>query len=222
MAVVLQDVVSANLVLVGVGLLNEPDELEQFRNEFAPDLVLTMGLVVNGVSGTTEPSRDLTLSRERIRLTLHASRSTIAVEYPDDAGLDKLADAVAHAEKFTDLGSRSPRAFGYNMELVLEQDSGEPAIQYIARGLFRSLLQETLDWNFAGGSGQLIFTDDAGRWTISVEPRFNDAASSRVFLSVNLHKDEPRLPDEDEIRTTLSQVKERALTFAGGLDKRGE
>lgn len=224
MVALLQDVVSASLVLVGVGLLNEPDELERFRNAFTSELLVQAGpgLVTDMASGVTEPGRELTLGRERIRLTLHSSRSTIAIDYPDDDGLDRFAGAIASAVAFTDTKGRVPGAFGYNMDLVLDQDSEEPAIRYIGRGLFRSRLPEALGQNFVGGSGRLIATDTVGRWTIDVEPRFNDNSTSRIFLRVNLHKDEQRLPNEDEIRKALLQVKDRALAFAGGLDKCGE
>lgn len=219
MTVTLEDTLNANLVLVGVELLNEPDEVERFRNEMATDLRLEVGLIgTNDIPVMPEPSRSLILGRDRIRLTLQASRSMIAREYPDDAGLARLAQAASRAIEFTGLGSKMPQAFGYNMELVFSQDSGQPAIRYIGNRVFGSLSIDEPGRNLIGGVGQLIFADAAGRWTITVEPRSGDPDTSRVFLKLNLHKQEQRFPDESEIQETLEQVQQEAQAFMERLE----
>ena len=58
--------------------------------------------------------------------------------------------------------------------------------------------------------GQLIYADADGRRTITVQPRFNDTTTSRVFLSLNLHKQEQRFPDEAEIQTTLKEIQQES------------
>ena len=219
MAVNLEDVLSANLVLVGVELLNEPKEVERFHNELAPDLRLEVGMAVDVTTGLPEPSRTLTLGKDRIQLTLHASRATIAREYPDDSGLTRLAQVAARAIELTRLEGRVPRAFGYNIELVCDQNSGQPALQYIGNRLFASLLIDGPGRDFIGGTGQLIYAGADGKRTITVQPRFNDPATSRVFLSLNLHKQEQRFPDEAEIRTTLREIQQEALAFADRLEQ---
>ncbi len=219
MAMTLEDVLSVNLVLVGVELLHEPDMVERFRNELAHDLRLEVGMVVLGATGVPEPSRILTMSRDRIQLTLHASRSTIAREYPDDLGLTRLAHVADRAIELTNLEGKAPQAFGYNMELVFDQDSGQPAIQYIGNRLFGNLPTGVPGRNLVGGTGQLIFSDSAGQWTISIQPRFNDSDTRRVFLSLNLHKQEQRFPDEAEIQTTLEQIRQETLAFADRLER---
>ena len=219
MATTLEDVLNANLVLVGVELLNELDAVERFRNELAPDLRLEVGMAVDGATGLPEPSRTLTLGKDRIQITLHSSRATIAREYPDDSGLLRLAQVAARAIEFTKLESRLPQAFGYNIELVFNQSSGQPALQYIGDRLFASLPINEPGRYFIGGTGQLIYADDDGRWTITVQPRFNDTTTSRVFLSLNLHKQEQRFPDEAEIQTTLKKIQQEAVAFADRLEQ---
>lgn len=219
MTVTLEDTLNANLVIVGVELLNEPDAVERFRNEMATDLRLEAGLVANDIMAMPEPSRSLILGRDRIRLILHASRSTIAREYPDKAGLSRLAQAASRAIEFTGLGSQAPQAFGYNMELVFNQDSGQPAIQYIGNRVFGSLSIDEPGRSLIGGIGQLIFADAAGQWTIRVEPRSGDSTTSRIFLGLNLHKEETRLPDEAGILATLEEIQREAQAFMERLER---
>ena len=219
MAATLQDVVSVNLVLVGVGLLNEPDELERFRNAVDLDLRLEVGLVTNVSSGITEPSRTLRLNRERIALDLSPSRSSIAREYPGEEDLASLAKVVMQAIDSTDLRGQLPRAFGCNIELVFVQTSGQSTIQYIGERLFGSQSLGKAEWELVGGTGQLIFSDGIRRWTINVQPRPGDVDTSRVVLALNLHKDEQRFPTEGEIKDSLEEAWNEAKEFMNRLDE---
>ena len=223
MAATLHDVVSANLVLVGIGLLNQPEEAERFRRALDLDLGLEVGLVTNLQSGLAEPSRTLTLDRERIALNLTSSRSTITREYPDRdrSDLARLAQVASLAIESTDLEDDTPRAYGYNIEMVFNQDTEQSAIQYLGERLFDYGLLSKEGRDLLGGRGQLIFRDAAGQWTISVGPRPGEEATPRFFLSLNLHKDEQRLPTEDEITGSLEEVWREALAFTDRLDKRG-
>ena len=218
MAATLQDVVSVNLVLVGVGLLNKPDEVERFRNAVETDLQLEVGLVTNILSGTTEAGRTLTLNRERIVLNLSPARSSIAREYPGEGDLVPLAKVVAQAIDCTDLGEQLPRAFGYNIEIVFTQTSGQPAIQYIGERLFGRQSLGKSGWELVGGTGQLIFADGIRQWTINVQPRPGDVDTSRVVLALNLHKDEQRFPTEGEIKDSLEEAWNEAKEFMNRLD----
>ena len=220
MAATLHDVVSANLVLVGVGLLNQPDEVERFRSALGVDLRVEVGLVTNIPSGQTEPSRTLTLNRERIALDLSSWRSSIAREYPDESDLARLAQVAALAIEKTDLPEQTPQAFGYNIEMVFDQNSGQPAIQYIGERLFGQQLTSRTGWTLFGGTGQAIFTSDAGRWTITLRPQIGDTATTRVLLALNLHKDEQRFPDANEIRASLEKAWDEAVSFMNRLDER--
>ena len=222
MAATLRDVVSANLVLVGIDLLNEPDEVERFRNALDIDLRLEVGLVTNLPSGLTEPSRTLTLNRERIALNLSSSRSSIAREYPEQPDLTRLAQiaelAIGDARC---AGGQPPQAFGYNIEMVFDQSSGQPAIRYIGECLFGHQSFGKAGWSLLGGTGQLIFTDDASQWTITIRPQPGDVATTRVLLALNLHKDEQRFPTESESKASLEEVWNEAKAFMNRLDESG-
>ena len=220
MPATLRDVVSANLVLVGVGLLNEPDEVERFRNELDTDLRLEVGLVTNIPSGLTEPSRTLTLSRERIAISLSSSRSTIAREYPDRSDLARLAQIAALAINSTSRADQPIQAFGYNVEMVFDQSSLHPAIRYIGERLFGQQSFGKAGWGLSGGTGQLIFSGDDGQWTITIRPQPGDVATTRVLLALNLHKDEQRLPGASEIKDSLEKAWNEAVSFMNRLDER--
>ena len=221
MAATLHDVVSANLVLVGVGLLNDPAKVEQFRSALDSDMRIEVGLATNVQSGATEPSLTLTLNRERIVLTLSSARSTIAKEYPSVEDFTRLAEITEQAIRFTG-DVDVPRAFGYNVEMVFDQDTGLSASRYIAERLFDYSLLGKNSWDLSGGRGQLVFQGDGGQWTITVEPRFGDETTSRLFLSLNLHKDEQRMPLGKEIRGTLEEILQESQDFLNRLDRSGK
>ena len=215
----LKAVLSTNLVLVGVELLNELEMIERFRADLGPDLRLELGMVGNVVSGMAERSRILTLGKDRIKLILHASRSTIEREYPEEVGYARLAHAAVRAVESTEMGGRVPQAFGYNMELIFDQQSGQSALQYLGSRLFANHFFDEPRRNLVGGTGTLFSTDTAGRWTTTVEPHLKDPDTSVIFLQINLHKQEQRFPDETEIQTTLARIQKEALDFVSRLEK---
>ena len=212
----LQAVLSTNLVLVGVELLNEPDMVERFRDDLGPDLRLEFGMV--DVGPIVEQSRILTLGKDRIKLTLHESRSTIEREYPEKVGFARLAHAAVRAIEPTKRRGISPRAFGYNMELIFDQKSGQTALQYIGNRLFATQFDEP-GRNLIGGTGTLFSTNAVGRWTTTVEPHLRNLDTSVIFLRINLHKQEQCFPDETEIQRTLEKIQQEAMDFVSRLER---
>ena len=70
-----------------------------------------------------------------------------------------------------------------------------------------------------GGTGRLVFDGDGAQWTVAVEPRFNDETAKRIFLSLNLHRVEQRLPSTSEVETSFREVWNQAHSFATRLDE---
>lgn len=220
MTATLLDVVSTNLVLVGIGLLRNPEEAEKFKTALDLDLRVEVGLLANSQTGITEQSRTFTVNRERTALTLSATRSTISREYPEHKDLARLATLATQAIECSDRGDQTLQAFGYNIEMVFDQTSNETAFHYIGNRLFGASPTGEPAWNFEGGAGRLVFSDGSGRHSFSVEPRFGDETTSRVFLSLNLHKDERVIPTEKEIADSLKDIWEEAEKFMTRLDER--
>ena len=220
MAVDVQDVLKANLVLVGVGLLsNRLEELDAFRDavdtEVSMGSNMALGLPLPGV----EPAGTLTLSRDRIVVEISSSGSTIAREYPSYEDLARLAEVAGYAIAKTDLGDQRPRAFGYNIELVYDQDSGLPAVQYLGERLFAAEISSNEGWKLIGGAGRLIFDEGGKLRNITIGPRFDDRAPTKISMSLNVHENERRLPDEDEIRNSLEETWRQAHEFVERLDE---
>ena len=220
MPIVNQEVLKTNIVLVGIGLLNEPTQLNAFIESVATDVVVAgAGLSIDIPSNVAEAARTLTLNRDRIALDLSPSRSIIGRDYPSFYGLDRLAEVVGHALAHTDLEGRVPRAFGYNIELVYSPNSEIPIPRYLADRLLTKNDLGKEGWELVGGTSKLVFEGDGARWTFAVEPRFNDEAAKRIFLSLNLHRDEQRLPNESEIKDSLGELWTQAHSFATRLDE---
>lgn len=223
MTATVYDIVNANLALLGVGLLNTPEEAERFENDLDADLQVELGIIGMG-GGMPEPSRKIILNRERIILTVSPSRTSIDKEYPsresplDD--FDKLAEVAHCAISSTASGLNGLVAFGYNVEVVFDQDSGQPAIQYLGNRLFGNRSFGKEGQKLVGGTGQIILNDEKGRrWTITVRPRSGDEKERRITVGLNLHFSEQRPPDAEEIKTSLKEVWIGAKNFMESLDQ---
>ena len=223
MAVTPPEVVKANLVLVGLRLLSAPEEFEAFRRAVGTDVQMAgTGLAMNIRSGLTEPMISLALNKDRIAIELSPDRSTINRDYPLREDLRRLAEVAGQAISNTkSIAEQQPRAYGFNIELVLDQDSGVPAFEYLSKRLFDVGPLGNEGWQFVGGAGKLIFSDSGRRWTINLEPRFNDETESRIFLTVNLHEAEQDPPTADQIREFLEELWDEVHDFVQRLDKRG-
>lgn len=220
MAVEVQDVLKANLVVVGVGLLAKSEELDAFRNAVDTEVELAPNLFLGGPLPNIEASGTLTLKRDRIVVEVSSSWSTIAREYPSFKDLGRLAEVAGYAIAKTDLGDRRPRAFGYNIELVYDQDSGLPAVRYLADRLFAPEISSNEGWRLIGGAGRLVFEDEDGKpRNITIEPRFDDRAPTKISMILNVHENEQRLPDAGEIKNSLEETWRQAHEFVNRLDR---
>ena len=216
----IRDVLKINVVLVGIGLLNTPDEVHAFSEAVATDVQMSeAGLVLGLPPALPELGRRLAIPRERVTLDLSPARTVIEREYPSEGDVSRLAEVAGYAVQHTAPQEMPPAAFGFNVELVFNQTSGSPSLQYLGDRLFHQKNFGAADWNLAGGAGRLIFDSADGRWTIQVEPRFNSEDTSQVFVKLNLHKAEQRIPHADEIRQSFMNVWNGAHTFVTRFDE---
>ena len=214
-------VLKANIVLVGLDLLTSPAEVKAFSDAVATETVMqAAGFAVGLPTNPPEPIRKLELPRHRIHLDLSANRTVIEREYPEQVDLSRLAGVVNLAMVSSENGDRTPTAFGYNVEVVYNQHSGMPSLQYLGVCLFEPRGFGRRDWRLVGGAGRVMFETANGRLTVQLEPRFGDAVTSQVFMSLNLHKAEQRIPNEGEVRSSLEEVWGYAYAFIAELDER--
>ena len=205
------------MVLAGISLFNTPNELAAFRESVGTEITS----VEAGV-GTEVFNRTITLNRDRIKVTGTPDRSAIAREYPAEGDLERLAQVAGMAIDNTDLKGQKLRAFGYNIELVYESPSGQRAIQYLLNRLFMPDLLRKGGLRLSGGAGRLFFEKDGRNWQALLEPRFNDEKTTRIFVSLNLHRPEanPSLLTEAEIGDSLKLLWAEAHNLVTQLDAR--
>ena len=219
MSVEFQDVLKVELVLVGIRLLNNPDEINAFTTSVRTDVnANVLGPIVE--LGTPEPGRLVQLPRDRVDLLLVPSRSILRRQYPshpDD--LNRLREVIGHAIGNTSLDGQEIRAHGYNVDIVYNQTSGQTAARYLANRLFPAGLLVSEGRQLVGGGGKIDLQDDKNRWTVRVEPRNNNHTEMRVFLSVNMHRDEQVMPDQTDIQKSLSDIWDQVHKFAHLLDE---
>ena len=222
MPVNVQDVLKINIVFVGISVLNDSGEIAAFSNAVGTEVVSEgrIGIVRELSSVAPVGGRKLALQRDRINIDSFPDKTIIEREFPSKDDLQRLAEVADEALRSTET-EELPRTFGYNLELVYDQDSGSSTFQYIGKHLFQEVAFTPEGWAFEGGAGRLLFSSPAGRWTVQIEPRFNDETSSRVFLNLNFHKEERRLPDLDEMLNTFQNVWSQAHDFAQCLDEGG-
>ena len=228
MAISSIEILNINLVLVGAELIKTPDEINEFRDAVGVDVVVAeagfaigspIGVPVNLAGG----SRILSLNRDRITIDISVQRTTIKRDYPSSPEeIKRLAEVATLVIATAESNEESKlQAFGYNIEMVYEQDSGMPASQYISERLFADDVPKIEDGNVLGGSGRLTFAGNGKTWRVGIEPRFNNEMDKRVFLTLNMHIDHNRFPDREEIMSSMREIKENAKSFASRLDARG-
>lgn len=217
----IRDVLTANLVLVGIDLLTTTEAIHAFRASVDSEVALGLALVPNVPTPDSSQERTLTLSKDRISLTFSSARSVIQREYPTREGLTRLAEVAGLAIANTQLQDTHVRAFGYNVELIYDQDSGRPATEYLAHRLFPDDYPQNPGWDLTGGSAKLTFRSDGISWIVTIEPRFNDINTKNVFLGLNLHRNEQRIPETEEIRDSLETSWDQAIMFVKRIDDSG-
>ena len=226
------DVLKINLVLVGVRLLSTQEERNSFEKAVGaevsspPEIGIGIGIEITapvGVNAPTnipapEPPSILILNRERITLESILDRSTINREYPSEDGLDRLSEVVELAIDRSNLLNQQLRAFGFNIEVVYELSPGETASQFMSSNIFtRNLFQEA-GFQFIGGAAKLQLVRNGSLWNMSVEPRLGDAAANRIFVSLNLHKDDNKIPSRSTIRGSLKEIWNQAHSIMNRFD----
>ena len=217
-----QDVLKINLVLVGIQLLGKPEERSVFGDSVGTEISEVVGSGVTSSAGPSgysapvpalEQPRALILDKERIKLELFPDRSTISRDYPQRSDIDRLAEVTGLAIGSSELGDQQLRAFGFNIEVAWESTSGESALEFISTRVFAPDLFRDSEYRLIGGSPRLQLLLDDMLWNVAIEPRFGDPESNRIFVSMNLHREESEIPTEPDIRDSLAQVWNHAHAF---------
>ncbi|MXY45934.1 MAG: hypothetical protein F4Y44_02900 [Chloroflexi bacterium] len=210
----IQDVLNANVVFVGVELMNRPDARDNLIKAVNAEVMnAEVGFAINASGGAPTPSHRFVIPRYRISLDITSTRSSITKEYLSQTSpsedLEQLSNVASSAICNTIVEGQQLVAYGYNMAIVFSPDLSEPAIQHLGKRLYAPQAHTfgREDWDFTGGLGTLYFSDGNRRWTFNMEPRpREDFGSKRLYISINLHVDEQELPDENAIKCSFEEV----------------
>ena len=224
MAVEVRDVIRAHLLIYGVSLLSNLEDVEAFRSASkAEDLVLTQGAVQALPKGAVEPALTLSLSKERISVVITPTTSRVFREYPEDIGaLDRLAEIARYAIECSTPSDLNPTGFSFLMELVYDQSSGLPAAQYVAHRVVAPDIAKDEEWSLDAGSVVLEYTEGGGnrRRVINLEPRTPAEDEAKVLLRFSDHFAEQCVPGGDTILSSLQTAWHKAHTLIEWLDGR--
>ncbi len=219
MAVQVQDVVNASVVLLGIEVLKSQDELKVFQDLVGTEVNRVEGIAMGLQGAHLEAIRKYELPKDRITLETSSGRSTIQREYPNTTDLPRFCEIVSFAIKHDVVQAQTLQALGYNVVLVYELESGEAAHQYLGHRLFKTRHLENEDMKLVGGSGHVALDSPNGRWTVQVEPRFGDEQTPKVYMSVNYHKQVPQLPTLDEVNENVREAWDMSIDFATRIDQ---
>ena len=130
-----QDILNASMVFAGIELMTGPNAQNALGRVANAEVVgMDVGFSVTA-GGTPQPSRRLTLQRDRISLDIAPARSAVSMEYsPRDFSL--LSKVISCAIENTSLEGQNLTAHGYNLMLVLAPELTQPAVEYIGNHLF--------------------------------------------------------------------------------------
>lgn len=211
MSLKIEDVLQANVVLVGVRLLNTQSDRASFSRIVGTEVTESPGvgeLTLNAPTGVPIDlaPRTLVLNRDRISLTLLPNRTTISRDYPSESDLERLGDVAKHAIERSNLEGQQLQSFGFNMEVVYEVTTGETAVQFIGSRILASNPFEDAGFSFLGGQCRFSLSKSGQLWNIAIEPRLGDPGTNKIFLSLNLHKEERKIPSRYVIRNSLNEL----------------
>ena len=210
MAANLREIINFSLVIINLELLTSDDALRGFQNAVDADIRHGGGVSIDAATGQTQQARILNLDRDRIVLQLSPTRSSITREFPAVNNLEaearRFAQVVDNALTAGHSLNGARHDFGYNAEIVFDQDYSPTAFEFLGERLLRGERVAPPNGRFVGGACRMIFVDELGQWTYNLEPRFNDPQTSRVFINVNLHNSERPLQHGEQVADAIVQM----------------
>ncbi len=213
---VVPDILSINVVFAGVELMNKPESGDNLARAASSDILTELvGMPPSSASSTLPSPRRYILQRDRISVDVDIARTSIQREFPSPPPSDdfaRLAYVTTVVLDNTDFEEQQLSAYGYNMVIVFDPGWQEPTIQYLGEHLFSTDVFTMDDWTNTGGYGSLVFTDDDERkWTFLLEPRpRDDVASKKLYMTVNQHIADTRLPMQESINSALNESLRRS------------
>lgn len=219
MTITRQEVILLNVLLPGVGLLDEMRE----RFHFSTMIAETLGSeVLVSDDGSLEeeghPIIVLGLPRDRITLRLSPTYTFIEQEYPEER-LEQLEQVIDLAIQSTRLSDPVQISLTANLQMVYSSSSEPMGQRYIAERLSAGWNLDNSDWSLIGGALRLVCEHDGAIWNLNLEPRVNVLTSRLVYLGAHVQKMDRIFLDSSEILQALRKIWKQAEDFAVRLDQ---
>ena len=144
----------------------------------------------------------LLICQDRAQLSQRSSPAPTSL----DEELSRFAEVAEQAFTITGLPKEIRYDFGYNADVVFDQDSGQTALEFLGERLLNHSIFSEAGRQFVGGACRVTVTDEHGQWNYTLEPRSGDLQRRRVFVGTNLHNDQQRLPGKEEISNAIGEV----------------
>ena len=129
-------VLKTNVVALGIDPLASDEARAAFVEAAGTEVVPQLVAFAAQSSGPPIQGRFLELAQDRITVESSQLRFVVERVYPEKEGLDRIAELAGMAFSHANLNSIAPSSFGYNIELVFDQDSGDTALEYLAKRIF--------------------------------------------------------------------------------------
>ncbi|MDE2817829.1 MAG: hypothetical protein OXK81_14190 [Chloroflexota bacterium] len=210
-------VLKTNVVALGIDPLATDEARAAFVEAVQSEVVPQLVAFAAPSGGPPIQGQALQLAQDRITVESSQLRFVVEREYPEKESLDRIAELAGMAFSYPDLNGTDTANFGFNVELVFDQDSGDTALEYLAKRIF-SNNPNIPGWELAGGAGKMVFLEGGNQWNVTIEPRFNDANTSKVFCSINLHLGERPIPDREELLNCLALTWDHTMQFVEAID----
>ena len=216
------EVLKTDMVLLGYQLLETEADRKQFKDRIEAEVIegsmppgLTLELQAPGRTFNLVP-RNLRIEKERIAITVTPDRTVISMDYPQADDLPRLCDVAVEAIIISDSTDQPLQALGFNINLLHDLPAERAAGEFIAGRILIPEYMHQSDFQPRSGSLTIISTKEAQAWTVSLEPRFGDATSRKVYMTVNLHYDEPAF-DQPMLRSSFQELWSEAHHIAEGF-----
>lgn len=211
-----QEFMRLGLAFSGIRLLQTDGELADFQDVVGTDVVVGAVFAPSNPQDR-EATQQFLIPRDRIRVDVNPAGSAITREYPDEDDLGHLAEIARQVIEISGK-AQSPQAFGYNIEVVYDNDGNVPAGEYLSRRFFEHTIPRPNGWSQFSGWLTLGFREGETVWNVTLEPRFRDANTTKVYLGINWHHGEQRYPDVQEIVESLHKIWDEAIAYALQID----
>lgn len=219
----IEDVLKFSVVLAGIRLLQAEEEVESFRRIIGSDVIeegpgASAFLTIPGVPGSPRPllPQKLHLPKERVQLELQPDRSAIHKDYPTAEDIGRFSEIVRYTIERSNREGQDLKAFGFNLEAVYTLSEGKTAFDFLSTRAYHPGLLEGTGFTLIGGTPKLVMVKDDNLWSLTLDARFGDLQSDRVYANWNLHFDDTSLPSPHRVREELRRVWRETHLFVTG------